>query len=213
MHYLEQIEDSTAASFGTGGSLLEAIETGQRFDFILLDIELPDMRGTEIVRKLRVQAPSVDVAFLTAYPHYATDAFRLKVAQFFVKPVNEETFLTEIRRLIDCRKKRSRPWIVRTKGNLYRLLPSEILYVEAYYRVLHIQTKRGQIACKGKLSDAIDALPAMYFARSHKSFLINMKFVHSVTQKDAVLASGQTVPISTRMRSEFLNALTQFATR
>ncbi len=79
----------------------EAIDKvkGEYFNLIFLDIVLPDIDGTEVLRAIREISPDTPVVMMTGYPVEAKirDAIELGAVEYLFKPFNAE----DIFRLID----------------------------------------------------------------------------------------------------------------
>ncbi len=75
----------------SGAEALKAVATG-RPNLVLLDIYLPDMNGTEVLRRLREEAPQVDVLVVTAAKEVDTvrQALRGGVVSYLLKPFDQE---------------------------------------------------------------------------------------------------------------------------
>lgn len=84
------------AEAGTGAKAIEAVES-LRPDLTLLDADLPDMSGLEVLRALRRRHQRRTI-FITANPQDAPGAFAAGALDFLVKPVNEQAFCTSILR-------------------------------------------------------------------------------------------------------------------
>ena len=69
----------------------------RRPDVLFLDIDLPGIDGLRLREQL-MQIPAC--VFITAFPDYALDAFDLAAVDFLVKPVQEDTFIAAVQRLI-----------------------------------------------------------------------------------------------------------------
>lgn len=67
-----------------------------RPDICFLDVHMPGMSGIEAARHIGAQAQLV---FVTAYDHYALQAFEHGVLDYLVKPVTEARMATTVRRL------------------------------------------------------------------------------------------------------------------
>ena len=63
---------------------LDSLDSKQ-VDLLLLDIEMPDMNGLDLIRKLGNQRPLI--IFTTAKKDYAVEAFELSVVDYLVKPI------------------------------------------------------------------------------------------------------------------------------
>lgn len=85
---------------GECGSGMQAIETilSQKPDVVLLDVQMPDCTGLEVVRRIGVeQMPAV--VFVTAYDEYAVKAFELNAVDYLLKPFDEERLRASIERV------------------------------------------------------------------------------------------------------------------
>lgn len=60
------------------------------YDVALLDIQLPDMSGLDLAAHLQNHKPGISVIFVTAYNHFAAEAFDLAAQDYLLKPVREE---------------------------------------------------------------------------------------------------------------------------
>lgn len=59
------------------------------YDVALLDIQLPDMSGLDLASHLQNYRPGISVIFVTAYNHFAAEAFDLEAQDYLLKPVRE----------------------------------------------------------------------------------------------------------------------------
>lgn len=73
---------------GSGTAAVAAIAELQP-DLVLLDIQMPEMGGLEVVATVG-PANMPAVVFVTAYDKYAVDAFDLNAADYVLKPVDPE---------------------------------------------------------------------------------------------------------------------------
>src|SRR4029079_1076302 len=145
------------ASVGDGASALEALED-QGPDFMFLDIQMPEMPGTEVARHV---AGRCHVVFVTAYDQYAIQAFETGAVDYLLKPATDERLAVTIERLkakletppVDLSavlaqigekiagvKREKLQWIKATIGQNLRLIPvAEVLFFqsdEKYTRVV-----------------------------------------------------------------------------
>lgn len=58
------------------------------YDVALLDIDLPDMDGLTLARKLIDACPAINIIFVTGYREYALEAHELYCSAFLTKPVS-----------------------------------------------------------------------------------------------------------------------------
>lgn len=77
-----------AGECANGGEALRAIDA-DRPDVVFLDIQMPDMNGFEVVERTPPESLPV-VIFVTAYDHYALEAFRIHALDYLLKPFDDE---------------------------------------------------------------------------------------------------------------------------
>ena len=71
--------------YSSGKELMYEVDDGKSYDIYLLDIDLPDMSGIDLGRKLREKSPYCYIVFLTAYPQYAIEGYSAKAYQYILK--------------------------------------------------------------------------------------------------------------------------------
>jgi len=84
-----------------------ALEEGQRArpDCAFLDIEMPGLSGIELAERLLAQNPDMEIIFITAFNHFATQAFEVNAMDYILKPVHPERFEKTMERLVKLKGK------------------------------------------------------------------------------------------------------------
>jgi two-component system LytT family response regulator len=91
---IQEIE--VAGECGSGCEGVKAIDL-LRPDIVLLDVQMPDCSGIEVVRQIgAARMPSV--IFVTAYDEYAVSAFELNAVDYLLKPFTDERLVAAIDR-------------------------------------------------------------------------------------------------------------------
>ncbi len=75
-------------------ALRQAVNT--EFDVAFLDIEMRQMNGVELAKKLMNQKNNINIVFVTAYDEYQREAFDMHVSGYVMKPVTEDKIHSEI---------------------------------------------------------------------------------------------------------------------
>lgn len=178
--------------------LVGLVEINDRVpDILIMDINLKDGNGIETVKHLQKLYPKLKVIYLTGIINYATAIFETNPSYFLVKPINENHLIdaiTKVSEEIDFDKSDS--IVVKTNGSEIILFRREIMYVESQGRKLVLHMIDGK---KNEIYEKMDVLQEQLgatFIRSHKSFLINMKYITERTNKEFYLSDGKVLPIS-----------------
>jgi two-component system LytT family response regulator len=85
-----------AGECGSGAEAVDAI-LAQQPDLVLLDVQMPDCTGFDVVRQVGPERMPA-VIFVTAYDEYAVRAFEVNAVDYLLKPFDEERVRRSIQR-------------------------------------------------------------------------------------------------------------------
>ena len=187
----------------------------QPVDLLFLDIQLPQLLGTDFVRSLRQPPP---IIFTTAYRDYALDGFELDVVDYLLKPIAFERFLRAIGKVAGRPAPRPPAAVppplaaeafiyVRTDRKAVKVLLRDIQYVESlkdYVRI--VTTSSAPLLVKQSISSLTDLLPGAQFVRIHRSYLVAVGHVTSYTAQQIGVA-GQELPVGGLYQKDVQRAL------
>ena len=88
--------DSEIVDFADSQEALQALQNGLRPDVVFSDIELPGMTGLAFAVELKKLVPETKIIFVSGFPKYAVDAFRLHASGYIVKPVYADRVREEL---------------------------------------------------------------------------------------------------------------------
>ena len=86
-------------------------------DFALLDIDMPEMNGIELARRLRALRPDMIVIFVTAHPEFAADAIIAKADFIVFKPYERDDILDALERARLLGQRQKKRIYIRTFGH------------------------------------------------------------------------------------------------
>lgn len=89
----------TAQDGKTGIEICESMPVG----LVLLDLQLPDMSGLEVLKKIKSGSPGTGVIIITAYGDVETAvrAMQMKADNFILKPVDLDTLGSLVNKVLD----------------------------------------------------------------------------------------------------------------
>ena len=157
--------------FSKGSSLLNAKE---QFDLVLLDIELSDMSGINVMNEFELRRPYTYIAFLTAYDSYAKEAYGRNVLGFLSKPLKK----SDLQRIIEKIKKLQSGALIELDDNgKTRVIPvDKIIYISSDDKYTKIVTEEGNFLERKTLSYWENILPQLNFGRVSRFCIINFKY-------------------------------------
>ncbi|NCT69531.1 MAG: response regulator transcription factor [Xanthomonadaceae bacterium] len=192
-----------------GASALESIAELQP-DVAFLDIRMPGLTGIEVARAMAEASPRTQVVFVTAYDQYAIDAFEQGAIDYLLKPITRERLLATVQR-IQARVAAGHPdgatldallrhlsarqgtpdkpplaWITASAGKDTKLIMvDDVAYFQADNKYTTVMTADGESLLRTPLRELLDALDTNTFKQIHRSTIVNMKQVASVSRDDA----------------------------
>lgn len=184
------------------------------YDLLFLDVEMPGMNGFEFLDSLPKDLKS-QVIFTTAHEKYAVNAFKANAIDYLVKPIHPKDLIQSVKKVIDrLSQNKTNPSqkISLYDGKQYHLLDiDELIRVEADGSYCHFILKDGNKLHSSKRLKTYEALlETQNFFRSHKSHMVNLRFIKSYTFSDGgliYLSNGESIPFSASKKSNFIDSL------
>ncbi|HKS94981.1 MAG TPA: response regulator, partial [Terriglobia bacterium] len=102
LEQLLKLEGYQPVAASTGGEGLKKAEESL-FDLVLLDINLPDQSGLDVLKSLKHESPDTGVIMITAYDSgpAAFEASKEGADSYITKPWDNDRVLLEIRNTLD----------------------------------------------------------------------------------------------------------------
>jgi len=214
------------------GSVKEGVEAIKKFmpDIVFLDIEMPEENGFKLLEYF--ETATFETVFLTAFKNYAIEAIRFSAFDYLLKPLDIME-LTDVLERFEKEKieKNNKDRIQALLCNLkigqdisskialptlsgFRMEKiSHIIFCEADENYTKIHTVKGDTILVSRTLKVIEELlPAEFFFRIHKSYLVNMNYVTTYNRSEGhkiVLENSVELEVATRRSEEFLMKLTK----
>lgn len=202
---LEELVERTpflehCGSFGSAFKAMEFLNSNS-IDLLLLDIQMPDMTGLELMKVL----PSPPkVIFTTAYREYAVDGFELNAVDYLLKPISYERFLKAIQKVhtVGSTGQKEEAYIfVKSESSIVKIPLNEILFFETAKDYIFIHTTQKRYMTLVPLRQVEEKLPEEHFIRVHRSYVVGLKHITKM-EGNLLFLGDKKVPISRRMKDE-----------
>jgi DNA-binding LytR/AlgR family response regulator len=175
-------------------------------DLLLLDIELPDMSGLELIQKLGNRKPLI--IFTTAKKEYAVEAFELSVVDYLVKPITLPRFIQAIEKAneaIESNKQEVKVEeqafvFVKDNGVLKRISIDDIMFLEAMGDYVKVHTVQKFHVVHATLKSLEEKLPTSKFTRVHRSYIVAVNKIDFI-QEGTISIGKSTIPVADTYRT------------
>ena len=180
-------------------------------DLVLLDIQMPDLTGTELAR---VIAGGPKVIFTTAYEKYALEGFRLDAVDYLLKPFSYAEFLKAVQKaekLINLERKelpsleiRNEFLFIKSDYKIRRIDFSEIHYIEGLkdYVKIFLRGEKKPVLSLSTLKALEARLPEDRFMRVHRSYIVSLETV-KVIERGRIVYGEVRIPVTDQYREKF----------
>ncbi|MGN1343462.1 MAG: LytR/AlgR family response regulator transcription factor [Traorella sp.] len=204
---------SEVSVFENPKKLLNELENNVQFDLLLLDIDFKnDETGLDIGEKIYHLIPELPIIYITGYnDRYAQHLLltNSNLLGYITKPVDDHILKQYLQKAVQFHANQAESLIVSIKNQKFAIKIKDIIYIESDDHKVTIYTEEKSYTLYQKLSELIKELPSQ-FEQCHKSFLVNMKWIHSIEYKTVNLRNGKQIPISRTYREKFQNNFFKF---
>lgn len=193
------------AECSDAGEALESLDTRQ-VDLLLLDIEMPEISGLDLTRKLGQQRPLI--IFTTAKKDYAVEAFELNVVDYLVKPITLPRLKQAIEKAgetLESNKEEVKVEeqgfvFVKDNGVLKRISIDDILFLEAMGDYVKVHTLQKFHVVHATLKSIEEKLPSSKFIRVHRSYIVAINKIDYI-QEGTISIGKTTIPVADTHKS------------
>lgn len=195
-------------------------------DLLLLDIQIPDLTGLELLRVIKNPPPTI---ITTAYAQHALVGYELEIIDYLLKPFSFERFFKAVSRALELHKANNPSKAVATPdpnaGPIQLPIPDnyifvksgfdtvkvffkDILFIEAKSEYVCIHTVQQKIMTLLSLQKCGDRLPPGQFSRIHRSYIVSIGRIERI-QNNMVKIASHNLPIGKNYRVDFLQCIEQ----
>lgn len=170
---------------------------------VFIDLQMPDLSGMEVMQMNNNSQH--DFIITSAYQEYALEAFKYKVIDFLVKPINFQRFHESVQKYLNWRnsfekESENKDLFIRAERKVYRINPNEILYVEGLKDYIRIHTTTDKIIAHENMKDFINKLSQTEFIRIHRSYIVPLNRIKILDGNSVCLEDDIRLPIGETYR-------------
>lgn len=169
--------------FDSGEQFKDEFKCGLSCEVAFLDLALPGITGSEVGEYLRKERPDLQVVFVTGNVEFAVTAFDLEVTDYLVKPFDDKRLgrcIARVLNKIEKQRLKNEVYIITNKNGTVILDINDIIFIEKYKKNYIFHTTGGVYESNETLDRVDEKLNQQDFFRSHRSYLVNKKYIRKV---------------------------------
>lgn len=185
--FKEYTDDFCLKSFTDGTELLKS-NSREEFQVLFLDIDMPEFTGFDVAKSLRDYFSKCYIIFVTSHSDLVYKSFDFQPFNFIRKNPSELLYkrIKSVVAKLMVNMKQSES-IVRedemsgTVAVYYR----NIIFIksERHYLYYYLQNREKPVKIRGSINEIEGAVEVYGFARTHKSYIVNLRYVLNVDRK------------------------------
>lgn len=182
-------------TFSSAEEFLFAYEDDKSFDILLLDVEMRELSGIALAKKIRVENKRSEIIFITSHFEFFGEGYEVDALHYLIKPVEQEKLSSVLSKAVEKLAVQPPSVVLSVEGETVKLYEEEILYVESMLHYLSIVTKDREYKLKEKIS-AFEERLSDDFYRIHRSYLVSLKHVIRISRASVTLSNGVELPLA-----------------
>ena len=188
-----------------------ALESNE-VDLIYTDINMPDINGMDFIRTL--ENPPM-VVFVTAYPEFALDSYKVNALDYLLKPYSSEDFERSAEKIYKYWQMshgqnngtgsgEENVIYLKCDSRFVRTDCDDIRFIEGSNEYLKVHLASGTPFLTHMTFRQISEYLPKNFVQIHRSYIANMKHVISVERTQITLDDNTILPVGDTKRGELL---------
>lgn len=163
------------------------------YDILLFDIEMGEMDGVTMAKKLRKENDTVQIVFITGYSDYILEGYEVAALHYLMKPVKTEKLCAVLDRAAQKLAKNEKVLNFEVAGEMIRVPIYQIRYADVFgnYVTIHASS---DVTVKMTLSELEKQLDERFY-RAGRSCIVNLSQISRVTKAEIKLSDGTAIPL------------------
>lgn len=186
----------------------------QRFDLLLLDIDMPRVDGIRFGLYLRENKDRTEIVYVSNREDRVFESFQVHPFGF----VRKSHFLKDIGAVIDAflaarreeDKEGDQLLVPQGKSGIVSIPIRSIIYIEGSgkQQIVHLDDRKDVLVLRSSMENLESKVAGKGFLRIHKGYLVNYRRISVIARTQAELTNGEVLPLSrsnaARIREEYL---------
>ena len=192
-------------SYTTAEQFLFSWPDESAFDLAFLDIQMGNMSGVELAKKIRVYDKDVQIVFVTSFSQYVLDGYDVNALHYLIKPLSNTKLIPILDKAHMVWRSLRRDVLIVSddESGKVKLPYGNILYVSMENHTAEVNTIDTVYEMR-KTASELEAMLPSYFVRCHRSYIVNLLKTDCVYRDSLRLANDTLLPVS-RSNSKKVN--------
>ena len=201
-------------AFHSAVDFISAMESGQPYDLVLLDILMPFMTGMDAAKEIRQFNQDIKIVFMTSSSEFAVESYSVEAYYYALKPIWKEKLFVLLDKVIsETEVQLGSSLLIKSKSGLTRIYISRLEFAEVIGRTIVYHLSDGSVI------EAVGSMQVLekellchpHFIKTHRSYIINMESIDTISQREIKMHSLALVPLAKANHNTVKQAYIKYA--
>ena len=199
LHEYENVRNTpvTVHTYTNAVDLLDGLKKTD-YDILILDIIMPGFTGMQAAHEIRKFNEEIKIIFLTSSKEFAIESYSVGAYYYLLKPVLKEKLFSVLDKVVSEITSKQESCVIYTHMGIVNIPFARIECLEVYNKHLVFHLSDGSTKeTRGALTDYENVfLERKEFLKIHRSYILNMDYIHSIEAGEIATYSGKRFPVS-----------------
>ena len=199
LHEYESVRSTpvTVHTYTNAVDLLDGLKKTD-YDILILDIIMPGFTGMQAAHEIRKFNEEIKIIFLTSSKEFAIESYSVGAYYYLLKPVLNEKLFSVLDKVVSEITSKQESCVIYTHMGIVNIPFAKIECIEVYNKHLVFHLSDGSTKeTRGALTDYENVfLERKEFLKIHRSYILNMDYIHSIEAGEIATYSGKKFPVS-----------------
>lgn len=186
---------SEVSTFSSAEAFLFEYTENSAYDILLLDVEMKNMDGIQLAKKLRRDGFNGEIIFITSHFEFCGEGYEVDALHYLIKPVSVTKLNEVIGKAVEKLLIEPPSVIINCDGETVKIYEKDIIYVEAYLHYITIYTANGEHRVKENISSFEKKLSNTFY-KTHRSYLVSLKHITRIARTSVTIKGNKELPLS-----------------
>lgn len=180
--------------FASAEAFLFEYEEDKAYDILLLDVEMKNMNGIELAKRIRRDNNRAEIIFITSHFEFVGEGYEVDALHYLIKPISAEKLTQVLTKATEKISVEPPSVVISCEGEIVKLYEADIRYVESFLHYIVIHTKDKEYKIKENIS-VFENRVSDDFYRIHRSYLVSLKHITRISRTSVNIGNTE-LPLS-----------------
>lgn len=181
-------------TFASAEAFLFEYEEDKAYDILLLDVEMKNMNGIELAKRIRKDNNRAEIIFITSHFEFVGEGYEVNALHYLIKPISVEKLTQVLTKAAEKLSVEPPSVVISCEGETVKLYEADIRYVESFLHYIVIHTKDKEYKIRENISVFENKVSDVFY-RIHRSYLVSLKYITRISRTSVNIGNTE-LPLS-----------------